>query len=276
MTLGPMAELARPFPDRLVHTNPAGGGSYIKHHVIEQRLIQVLGIPPHFTLVEIVRGNVAAIQPNPQANSKRAKEGRPELVNVVVAVIARMQASIDSETVIVDEAGDCESPHNWDTDGQRLKDAFSDAYKRCAMRLGCALHLWSQEEYFLFDKLSQEQGVAEDKPKLLFEDPQAQAELMNRIADVAGSVKEPKAAETDASVPTSLRDAGGEGVGGGEATDTLPPATDLVAAYGDGKVLAAARRLAKVNNIMPQPMTIAEISAPLCALVGKELEASKS
>jgi hypothetical protein len=65
-----------------------------------------------------------------------------------------MTVTISGEKVVVEEVGDCEQPHNWDSDGQRLKDAFSDAYKRCAMRLGCGLHLWSQDEYFLHDELT--------------------------------------------------------------------------------------------------------------------------
>jgi hypothetical protein len=34
-----------------------------------------------------------------------------------------------------------------------MKDAMSDAYKRCAMRLGVGLHLWAQEHYYLGEKL---------------------------------------------------------------------------------------------------------------------------
>lgn len=176
--MGPQAIirlLSQPFPAKYVHENPSGGGSYIKHHVIEQRLIQVFGRPPNFELVEIVRGDVPAIEPNPNGKSKRAKEGSPALTNVVVGVIARLSVDVkgnslapdklitsdtpDSSLTSVDrwvaeEAGDCEEPHNWKTDGQRLKDAMSDAYKRCAMRWGCGLHLWSQKEYFLHESLS--------------------------------------------------------------------------------------------------------------------------
>lgn len=156
MTDDIMFELARPFPDRYIHENPSGGGSYVKHHVVEQRLIHILGRPPIFTMVEVVRGRVEGITPDPSAKSKRWREGRPTLESAIVGVIARMEIEIKGEQIIVDEAGDCEDPHNWGSDGGRLKDAMSDAYKRCAMRLGCGLHLWSQGEYFLFDKLQQE------------------------------------------------------------------------------------------------------------------------
>ena len=152
---GKLRELARPFPDKFVHKNPSGGGDYVKHHVVNQRLIQVLGKPPDFSLVEIVRGDVAAKPPDPQGKSKRAREGSPPLSDVVVGVVARLTVDLDGETHIYEEAGDCEDPHNWPHDGGRLKDAMSDAYKRCAMRLGCGLHLWSQDEYFLFNELAE-------------------------------------------------------------------------------------------------------------------------
>ena len=200
-----MQELARPFPDKYVHTNPSGGGSYVKHHVVEQRLIQVLGIPPRFTKVEIIFGDVAAIAPNPNGNSKRAKEGRPELKNVIVAVVCRMGAVIDDEQAVVEEAGDCESPHNWDTDGQRLKDAMSDAYKRCAMRLGCGLHLWSQDEYFLFDKLSEKSEESKEsgdvEPVVGWDTPAEVEEGSAQGPNVEAAVNEQPSEATASSSP---------------------------------------------------------------------------
>lgn len=149
-----MRLLAQPFPDKYIHKNPSGRGTYVKHHVVEQRLIQVFGRPPTFEVVQIVRGDVPAIEPDPNGSSDRAKQGAPALTNVVVGVIGRLSAEVSGESWIAEEAGDCEEPHNWKTDGARLKDACSDAYKRCAMRWGCGLHLWSQNEYFLYDALA--------------------------------------------------------------------------------------------------------------------------
>jgi hypothetical protein len=34
-----------------------------------------------------------------------------------------------------------------------MKDAASDALKRCAMRMGLGLHLWSQDKYILHTTL---------------------------------------------------------------------------------------------------------------------------
>jgi hypothetical protein len=66
-----------------------------------------------------------------------------------------MRATIDGTEHTVTEAGDCENPGNWPHDGARLKDASSDAYKRCAMRLAAVgLHLWAGSDFYLFEKLS--------------------------------------------------------------------------------------------------------------------------
>jgi hypothetical protein len=39
-----------------------------------------------------------------------------------------------------------------------MKDAMSDAFKRCAMRCGLGLHLWSQGDYYLYDRLTEAEG----------------------------------------------------------------------------------------------------------------------
>ena len=68
-----------------------------------------------------------------------------------------MTLEIDGQIVTVEEAGECEQPFNWRTDGARMKDAVSDAVKRCAMAFGVGLHLWAQfegkSEYFLDKQL---------------------------------------------------------------------------------------------------------------------------
>ena len=149
-----MKELAEPFPKRLIHTNPSGGGSYVKHHVVCQRLILALGYPPNFEQVKVHYGNVDGFTTN---NGKVF----PDLENVIVGVTCRMSVEIDGREVSVEDTGDCEQPHNWKTDGARLKDAMSDAYKRCAARLGVGLHLWSQDEFFLYDALPSGEETSE-------------------------------------------------------------------------------------------------------------------
>jgi hypothetical protein len=147
-----LERLARPFPSRLIHTNPSGGGSYVKHSVVTEKLLAVLG-PFSFELVEIVRGHVDAITPNPNGKSDRARRGAPALESGVVGAVCRLSAVVDGIPVRVEEVGDCEQPHNWPHDGARLKDAMSDSLKRCAMRLGVTLHLWSGDEFSLYDQL---------------------------------------------------------------------------------------------------------------------------
>lgn len=147
-----LRELARPFPNNYIHKNPSGGGSYVTHSVVVQRLLMVCG-PFDFSIREVLRGDVAAIPANPQGKSERAKQGRPALVDAVVGCIGELSVVIDGQRVTVSDVGDCEDPHNWPHDGARLKDAASDAIKRCAARIGLGLHLWADDEFFLYNKL---------------------------------------------------------------------------------------------------------------------------
>jgi len=145
--------LLHPFPARLIKENPNGYGSYVAHPFVEQRIIDVLGVPPKTKVVHIIRG---------QANGKNGAI----LENVVVGVVVRMEATVDGQEWWAEEAGDCENPSNWGHDGARLKDAMSDAYKRVAMRLGVALHLWAGGDFYLAQKLmdqdKQRQGGPSD------------------------------------------------------------------------------------------------------------------
>jgi hypothetical protein len=145
-----LAELARPFPTEFVERKD--GQDYVAHHVVNQRLLSIVG-PFSFELVTIIRGDVAAVPPDPSARSRRGKAGTPELRNIVVGGIWRLRATIDGHPVQVEEVGDVGDVHNWPHDGARLKDAASDALKRCSMRVGLGLHLWAQEHYFLDQQL---------------------------------------------------------------------------------------------------------------------------
>lgn len=155
-----LTKLLHPFPSSMVERNPSGGGTYVSHPVVEQRILDVLGSVTT-ELVELVRGHVPGKAPNPKGTSARAKAGTPDLPNAVVGVVLRMRAVVDGREVVAEEVGDCEEPHNWPHDGARAKDAFSDAYKRCAMRLGVGLHLWAQEHFYLGDKLLKQDQATE-------------------------------------------------------------------------------------------------------------------
>jgi len=138
-------ELSRVFPDKFIHKNPTGFGDYIQHSVIRQRLLSVVGAYSQ-EVKHIIREKLT---------DKQGKE-----MEVVTGVILALTVEIDGELVTIEEAGDVEQPFNWRTDGARLKDAISDAVKRCAMAMGVGLHLWSQfdgqSEYFLDEQLKKD------------------------------------------------------------------------------------------------------------------------
>ena len=136
-------ELSRIFPEEFVHPAPAGKfGDYIQHSVIRQRLLSVVG--PYSQEVKQVFKEVL-------------KDKQGQQVEVVTGVVLALTVEIDGSLVTVEEAGECEQPFNWRTDGSRMKDAVSDAVKRCAMAFGVGLHLWAQfdgtSEYFLDKQL---------------------------------------------------------------------------------------------------------------------------
>ena len=141
-----LTQLARRFPEGFIERKD--GIDYVAHHVVTQRLLSIVG-PFDFELVEIIRGDVAAAAPIPNGRSRRARAGTPALHNVAVGGVWRLTCEVDGRRVRIEEIGDVGDVHNWPHDGARLKDAASDALKRCAMRLGLGLHLWAQEHYFL-------------------------------------------------------------------------------------------------------------------------------
>ena len=134
-----LTKLSKPFPPAYVRKAPQGKyGDYVPHHTIAQALLATLG-PYDLHVKEILR------------NAEGVIEG------CVVALVV----DIDGKRVTVEEAGDCEQPTNWKTDGARLKDAVSDGLKRCAARIGLGLHLWSQGDYFLYESLTKRENGSE-------------------------------------------------------------------------------------------------------------------
>jgi hypothetical protein len=128
-----IAELAKPFTGKYVKTKPGGfAASYVEHGDITQRLLQVVG-PFDFRIVDLIR--------NPNGE--------------VEGCLAELTCEVDGQRVTVVEVGDVENPGN-KNNGARAKDAASDAIKRCAMRLGLGLHLWTGDHYFLDRVLEQE------------------------------------------------------------------------------------------------------------------------
>ena len=138
-------ELAKPFPQKYIHKNPTGFGEYIQHSVIRQRLLSVLG-PFEQRVIQVFKEEMTD------------KQGKTK--TVTTGVVLEMTFNIAGRDISVQEVGDVEQPFNWKTEGARMKDAVSDAVKRCAMAIGCGLHLWARHEgkseYFLDQQLSKE------------------------------------------------------------------------------------------------------------------------
>lgn len=156
-----LRDLARKFPESVIQKNPSGGGSYVPHHLYVQRLLMHLGAYD-FERVDIIRGHVAGKAPDPNGSSARAKAGTPDLTDAVVGVVCRLTVDVDGQRMVIEDVGDCEQPHNWPHDGARLKDAMSDALKRCCARIGLGTHLYAKtpDDYVLYRVLTDNEKVS--------------------------------------------------------------------------------------------------------------------
>jgi len=137
--------LAKPFTTLVKSGSDAGKfGDYVEHSAVNQRLLAHLG-PFDQRIVEIVY------------------DMHPELGQVCTGVILELSLTIDGKVTKIQEVGDVEHPfRKGRTNGIRLKEATSDALKRCAMRVGLGLHLYAQNDYFL-DKLLEDNNDTSQK-----------------------------------------------------------------------------------------------------------------
>lgn len=154
-------ELTRHMPARLIEQAPEGkSGSYVPHFVVGQALLATVG-PFDWELVEVLRSEV------PSVTTKNGKtwDGLPD---AVVGAVYRMRCVVDGREVTIEEAGSVQAGP-WETnDGERLKKAASDALKRCAMRLGVAIHLWcKREDQWFINRLLGGVTVEADGPVLV-------------------------------------------------------------------------------------------------------------
>lgn len=146
-----LRELAEPFKGKLVKAAPQGKfGSYVSHSTVNERALSVVG-PFSFEIIQVVRGWTDEVY---------VKRGKPDekfypAREAVVGCLASLSVNIDGQDVVVTEAGDVEGAAS-QSDGANLKEASSDAFKRCWMRLGLGLHLWSQDDYFLPKQLDKD------------------------------------------------------------------------------------------------------------------------
>ncbi len=126
-----LRDLVKRIPASYVKTKPGGfQADYVSHADIQQILLAKIG-PCTQEVKELIY------------NAEHQLQG----------CILRMTYEIDGQTVVIEEAGDVERPGA--NNGANAKNAVSDAVKRCAMRVGVGLHLWSQDNYVL-DKLAQD------------------------------------------------------------------------------------------------------------------------
>ena len=126
-----LRDLVRRIPAGYIKTKPGGfQADYVSHADIQQVLLAKLG-PCTQEVKELIYNAEGQLQ----------------------GCILRVTYQIDGETVVIEEAGDVERPGA--NNGANAKNAVSDAVKRCAMRVGVGLHLWSQENYVL-DRMAQD------------------------------------------------------------------------------------------------------------------------
>lgn len=133
-----LRDLVKRIPDSYIKTKPGGfQADYVSHADIQQILLAKLG-----------------------PCSQEVKELICNADGVVQGCILRVTYQIDGQTVVIEEAGDVERPGA--NNGANAKNAVSDAIKRCAMRVGVGLHLWSQDNYVL-DKLAQSDSAEQEE-----------------------------------------------------------------------------------------------------------------
>ena len=131
-------ELARPFPAQYVRP-PAQGkyGDYVPHSTVVEAMLYAVG-PHDFEVLDFI------YEPDGTLTGCRA----------------RLTADIDGRATSVIEVGDVEHTDRH-SNGSAAKNAASDAYKRCAMRMGKGTHLWSGSDYFLARVLRERDGSLE-------------------------------------------------------------------------------------------------------------------
>lgn len=155
-----LLKLSKPFPAKFIRQTPGSNSApYIGHSVITQRILANVGAFDA-EVVQVIRGYVPEIKgTGKEGDSNRKRYGAPAINDAVVAVVYALTLTIDGRRCRVEEIGECGDPHNWGHDGARIKDAVSDAIKRCGMRFGVGLQLWAIKEpagYFLHDALKKQ------------------------------------------------------------------------------------------------------------------------
>ena len=156
-------KLTKNFPKDVVKPAPKGKfGSYVPHHIYTQRLVDVIPGGYDFTY-EIVR----------------AKD------NSIIG--AKCKLYIKSTEQTIEEVGDVDmnALNRNITESELLKLAVSDGIKRCCMRLGLGLELWTgdttEEEHYAGGEDKPKEKVAPPKPVVKQEEEVEESEMKRRI-----------------------------------------------------------------------------------------------
>jgi hypothetical protein len=158
-------QLIKDFPKKVVKDAPKGKfGKYVPHHIVTQRLVDVIPGGYDFTYEEV-----------------RGKD------NSIVGAKCRLYIKSTEQTI--EEVGDVDKHAlERNTESEILKLAVSDGIKRCAMRIGLGLELWTggitEEEFYAGSTETQTKPKpkpkAEEPTKFLDEDP---SDMLNRLRD---------------------------------------------------------------------------------------------
>ncbi len=145
-----LLRLSKPFAPRFISQLPGKGqADYVSHAVVTEALLAIVG--PFDWSVREFRDSAGS----------------------VAGCVGTLRVTIDGRETTITEAGDTSGQEK--NDGERLKNAASDAIKRCAMRVGLGLHLWAQEHYVLYDQLAKSEGGADATPAVSGEGEQSSA-----------------------------------------------------------------------------------------------------
>lgn len=251
-----LTEMAKPFPKRFLGKDDRGNEA-VDHTVVTQRLLQIVG-PYDMHIAEILRSEVSGMK------TKSGKEYAGGLF--VTGAIVRLTLTIDGRKVEVEETGGCENAAMKDGDGERMKHAISDAIKRCGMRLGLGLHMWAQENFFLYEALVKESSEAgSDQPS----EPKAES------ADPKGS----PSVSTPQPSPEEVKDASRGEVSAAPEASSGDIFGTIATAMADkklmSKVLTTANRFALVAGKIPEGginrQTILELPEEILKQVATEL-----
>ena len=154
-------KLIKDFPKSVVKPAPKGKfGDYVPHHIYTQRLVDVIPGGYDFTFTEI-----------------RGKD------NAIVG--AKCKLFIKETDQTIEEVGDVTKYQlESNTESEVLKLAVSDGIKRCCMRIGMGLELWTggatEEEHY--SEAKPQQTVEVEKKKVVKPTKEEQ-EKMNAVVN---------------------------------------------------------------------------------------------